>query len=64
MAKFIGDDFSARDEQGQRKVRIATVFPYSGTIVTLPGVHASQRQAYVASLNQKLLAEGKPPLNE
>ena len=42
-----------RDEQGRPKVRIGTVFPKTRTVVTLPGIHATQRLAYADWLGQR-----------
>jgi hypothetical protein len=64
MLTFIGDDFSARDEAGELRVRIATVFPAARTIVTWPCTHAEQRIAYVDWLNQARQKEGKPPFTD
>lgn len=51
--RIIGDGLLARDDQGRLKTRIATAFPRLGIIVTLPGVHATQRVALVEVLNQE-----------
>ena len=62
--QMIGEELLARDEQGRPKVRIATVFPRANTIVTLPGIHATQRFAYVDAVNLDRAAAGLPPLTE
>lgn len=62
--RIIGDPPLARDAQGALKSRIATLFPRSRTLVTLPGIHATQRMAYVHALNADLIARGLPPLSE
>ncbi|HTW95937.1 MAG TPA: hypothetical protein VMD30_14135 [Tepidisphaeraceae bacterium] len=64
MPRIIGDDLLARDERGKLRTKIATVFPRSDTIVTLPGIHASQRVAYTDELNRQRVAAGQPPLTE
>jgi len=64
MVTFIGEEFSARDEHGQLKVRIATVFPAARTIVTLPGIHATQRGAYIDAENEQRAKQNKPPLSD
>ncbi len=61
---IIGDDLLSRDENGRLRTRIATVFPYANTIVTLPGIHATQRVAFVESLNAARAARGMPCLSE
>jgi hypothetical protein len=63
MPRFIGEHPLAKDESGKLKSRIGTVFPYSNTIVTLPGIHATQRQAYLELLDQERKAAGFPPLS-
>lgn len=63
MPRFIGEHPLAKDDSGRLKSRIGTVFPYSNTIVTLPGIHATQRQAYLELLDQERKAAGFPPLS-
>ncbi|HEY2588661.1 MAG TPA: hypothetical protein VGI81_23165 [Tepidisphaeraceae bacterium] len=58
MPKVIGEDLLARDELNRPRVRIATVFPETETIVTLPGTHATQRVAYVDALNRERAERG------
>lgn len=60
----IGEMLLARDAQGRLQSRIATIFPRSRTLVTLPGIHATQRMAYVHALNGNRLHDGLPPLTE
>lgn len=64
MPQFIGEDLLARDENGRLCARIATVFPRGGTIVTLPGIHATQRMAYAQSLSEQRASAGLEPLGE
>ena len=59
---ILGDHPLAHDEQGNLKSRIATLFLLSNTLVTLPGIHATQRLAYSDFLNQQRHANGLPPL--
>lgn len=47
-----------------RATRIATVFPRANTIVTLPGIHATQRVAFVEAMNAQRKLHGLPPLTE
>jgi hypothetical protein len=61
---IIGEHPLARDSQGNLVSRIATVFPYADTIVTLPGIHATQRVAFVEILNRQRTSQGLPPLSE
>jgi hypothetical protein len=64
MVQFIGEDLLARDREGKLCSRIATVFPGGGTVVTLPGIHAMQRIAYVEQLDRQRVRSGLPPLTE
>lgn len=43
---------------------IATLFPDDAVLVTLPGIHATQRQDYLDELNRTRRAGGLPPLSE
>src|SRR6185437_16165201 len=64
MVTFIGDHPFARNSNGMLVSRIATAFPRRGVIVTLPGIHASQRVAYIDVLNEHRANDGKPPLTD
>ena len=61
--KIIGDHPLARDPSGKLRSRIGTVFPRSRTIVTLPGIHAMQRMAYLDLLAAERAAAGQPPMS-
>jgi hypothetical protein len=61
---ILGDTPFAKDANGKLKVRIGTVFPKSNTIVTLPGIHATQRQAYLSFLNQQRWRAGREQLSK
>ena len=39
------------DAAGKQKTRIGTVFPFRRTLITLPGIHASQRIEFIDRLN-------------
>jgi len=58
LPQIIGEHPLARDQGGKLKSRIATVFPYSNTIVTLPGIHATQRLAFIDALTRQRLEHG------
>jgi len=58
----MGDAPFARDASGRLKTRIATAFPRHSTLVTIPGVHVSQRQAFVDSLSAQRDREERPRL--
>ena len=57
LPQIIGEHPLARSVDGKLKSRIATVFPFGNTIVTLPGIHATQRMAYVDLLNRQRLEQ-------
>jgi len=59
---IIGEHPLARDENGKLKSRIGALFPYENTLVTLPGIHATQRLAYLEILDEKRQAAGLAPL--
>jgi hypothetical protein len=56
MAAVLGDPLFSRDAAGKLKSRIATVFPHCNAIVTLPGIHAFQINAFVDMLNERFAA--------
>ncbi len=60
---ILGDPPLAKDAQGRLRSRIGTAFPWSNTLVTLPGIHATQRQAYLDFLNRARQAEQMAPLS-
>jgi hypothetical protein len=60
--EIIGEPLLAKDPQGQPFVRIATVFPKARVIVTVPGIHATQRAAFVDYLNEECRKRAQPAL--
>jgi len=60
--EIIGPDPFVRDAAGQQKTRIGTVFPFLRALVTLPGIHATQRLDFVEHCNQRRRAAGQPAL--
>jgi hypothetical protein len=60
----LGDDPFAKDAGGKPKVRIGTAFPKGRAIVTLSGIHATQRQAYIAYLNEQRQLGGRELLSK
>jgi hypothetical protein len=64
MPHIIGEDLLARDGNGRLLTRIATIFPRTQTIVTLPGIHATQRLAYIEWINGIRDQEKQPELTE
>lgn len=61
--RIIGNPLLARDDQGRLHTRIATAFPRLNTVVTVPGVHATQRIAIVDALNLERSQRGEAPLS-
>ena len=59
---ILGEHPLARDEQGNLKSRVGTIFLRGGILVTLPGIHATQRIAYSDFLNQERRLKGLNPL--
>lgn len=61
--ELIGPHPFERDEQGQQKTRIGTLFPGHGALYTqLPGVHAWQRMGFIDRVNARRIQDGQPPL--
>ncbi len=60
--KLLGEPLFARDETGRLKSRIGTIFLRSPGLVTLTGIHATQRLAWIMELNRERLAAGQPKL--
>ena len=63
LPHILGEHPLAKDANGRLKSRIATVCPYGNTIVTLPGIHATQRLAYVEMLSRQRPESGLAPLS-
>jgi hypothetical protein len=60
--RIIGEYPFARHPDGSLKTRIATLFVSSRTLVTLPGIHATQKTAYVEDINRRREQQHEPPL--
>ncbi|MEN6449860.1 MAG: hypothetical protein ABFC96_05150 [Thermoguttaceae bacterium] len=58
LPRIIGEHPLARDANGKLISRIATAFPYANTIVTTPGIHATQRVAYIEALSRQRIERG------
>ncbi len=59
----LGEHPFARTPQGKLKCRIGTLFPRDGVLVMLPGIHATQRQAYVDWVEAHRRASGQAALS-
>lgn len=62
--RIIGESPVRRPGAEAPAVRIGTIFPHAGVLVTVPGIHATQRIAYVEYLNAARKTAGQPPLND
>ena len=60
---LLGDPPFDRTPSGRLKTRIATAFPHRAVLVTVPGIHVTQRQALVDSLDAERAQRGEPPLS-
>lgn len=60
---ILGDHPFAKNAKGKLKCRIGTLFPSTGVLVTLPGIHATQRQAYLDWLEQGRKDSAQGPLS-
>ena len=60
---LLGEHPFACDAQGNLKSRIGTIFLRRGLLVTLPGIHATQRLAYSDWLNAHRYTHSLPPLS-
>jgi hypothetical protein len=56
---ILGSPLFAKDARGRLASRIATAFPRERALVTIPGIHATQRQAFVEALEKRRSEEGK-----
>jgi len=61
--EILGGPPFERDAEGRLKARVATIFPRHKVLVTLPGIHAWQRNTFLAHLNQRRSADGLTPLS-
>jgi len=62
--EIVGDHPLAKDGKGALKSRIGTVFTNTNTLVTVPGIHATQRMAYIERLNRKRNLIGVDPVSD
>lgn len=61
--QVIGAHPLARDKDGKLLSRIATIFPSHKRLVTLPGIHATQRLACADLMDEERRVAGCPPLS-
>lgn len=60
----LGPEPFAKDAKGMLATRIGTIFLRTPGLVTLKGIHAMQRMAWIETLNRRREEAGKPPLTE
>jgi len=61
--RTIGRPPLAKDDNGELVTRIGTVFPRWRTLVTRPGIHATQREDLIDQLNLDRKAKGQGPIS-
>ncbi len=62
--KFLGPDPRLPGVPKTLQPQVATIFPSGQTLVTVPGIHVSQRSAYVDRVEQARREAGEPPLSK
>lgn len=62
--KILGDAVFAKGADGKLKSRVGTLFLKTPGLVTINGIHAMQRVAWIEELNRLRAAEGGKPLSE
>ena len=60
--EVIGPDPRTWDSGGPQRSRIGTIFPFHRVLVTLPGIHATQRMAFIERIHERRKALGQPAL--
>jgi hypothetical protein len=56
--RIVGEDLFPKDGGAEPTSRIATLFPRAAAMVTLPGIHATQRLAYLDLVNEERATRG------
>ena len=62
--KILGEPLFARDANGQLISRVGTILLKSGWLITLKGVHVTQRLAWVKEQNRERQQAGLEPLSD
>ncbi|MBR4317242.1 MAG: hypothetical protein IKT85_00670, partial [Kiritimatiellae bacterium] len=60
----LGPEPFARDAKGQLATRIGTVFLRTPALVTIRGIHAMQRMAFIEELNRRRAEQGLSDLTD
>ena len=58
----LGPEIFAKDAKGALQTRIGTIFLRTPGLVTIRGIHAMQRLAFIDALNKRRVAQGLPKL--
>ncbi len=61
--KILGDEIFAKNADGKLKSRVGTVFLKTPGLVTVNGIHAMQRMAWIDELNRERAEKGEQPLS-
>ena len=61
--KILGDAIFSKNPDGKLKSRVGTVFLKTPGLVTVNGIHAMQRMAWIDELNRERAEKGEPPLS-
>ena len=61
--KILGEAIFAKDADGRLKSRVGTLFLKTPGLVTINGIHAMQRVAWIEELNRERAASGLAPLS-
>ena len=61
--KILGDAVFAKGADGKLKSRVGTLFLKTPGLVTINGIHAMQRVAWIDELNRERAGRGEPPLS-
>jgi len=60
----LGPKLFSRNKAGALETRIGTIFLRTPGLVTLRGIHATQRMAFIDALNTRRIERGEPPLTD
>ena len=60
----LGPEIFAKDAKGTLQTRIGTIFLRTPGLITIRGIHAMQRLAFIDALNKRRAAQGLPKLTQ
>lgn len=64
MIRIIGEPLLAPPSGDGARSRIATIIPRDRLLITIPGIHATQRQAWIDLVNEQRQQGGQSPLGD